>query len=208
LVVTLCLVPFLISFERREIDVRTLVLLAVMSALAVVARCLFFWLPSFKPMAAIIMVAGIAMGARSGFACGAASALASNLMFGQGPWTPWQMIAFGLAGFIAGALASTGAFPRFQLTRKQVIALGITGFVVVVFVVGPVLDTSSVFALLSTLKPASILAIYAAGLPFNVIQGTAVSLALLLVANPLLNMIHRVKIRYDLHLYDEKDKHD
>ncbi len=74
-------------------------MLAVMCGIAVAARTAFIWLPHFKPMAAIVIIAGVAFGAESGFLVGAVSALVSNFIFGQGPWTPWQMFAFEWLGF-------------------------------------------------------------------------------------------------------------
>ena len=52
--------------------------------------------PNVKPTTDIVLLAGYALGGAPGFAVGAVAALASNLFFGQGPWTPWQMAAWGL----------------------------------------------------------------------------------------------------------------
>ncbi len=72
------------------------------------------------------------------------------------------------------------------------------GFLFVVLVLGPILDTSSVFLMLASLTPASVLAIYGAGLPVNVIHGVATALTLLLAANPLLGQLARVRAKYGL----------
>ena len=99
LLILYAMVPFFISFERRKPQARELVTIAVMSAIAVASRAAFIMVPFFKPMTGIIMITGIAFGSEAGFLTGAVSAFASNFIFGQGPWTPWQMFAYGVAGF-------------------------------------------------------------------------------------------------------------
>ena len=91
-------------FERRQIEARELVLLAVLAAIAAVSRVPFASIPSVQPTTFVIMMSGLVFGAGSGFIIGAVAALASNMILGQGPWTPWQMVAWGLVGFSAGLL--------------------------------------------------------------------------------------------------------
>lgn len=98
----LACVPFYYAYEKRSGGVRRMVLLAVMIAMAVAGRVLFSPLPGIKPVSAIVILASIYMGAEAGFLIGSMSAIVSNLFFGQGPWTPFQMLAWGLVGFLAG----------------------------------------------------------------------------------------------------------
>ena len=106
-------VPFLLVFERRRPQARELVPIAVMSALAVVGRTVFSIvpLPNFKPCSAIIMITAIVFGPETGFLTGALTAFVSNFIFGQGPWTPWQMFTWGLLGFLTGLMKNAGLFP-------------------------------------------------------------------------------------------------
>lgn len=196
LVVLCALAPFFVSLERRRPQARELVVLATLIALAVVARVAFAPIPHFKPTAAVVMIAGIAFGARTGFLVGASSMLVSNFLFGQGPWTPWQMLAFGVAGLVAGALADRGVIPRRDLSWPQRLALSAGGFALVVCIVGPLLDTCSLLMMASVITPATAAAIYLAGLPVNAIHGGATFLTLLLVANPLLGIFSRVRVKY------------
>lgn len=198
-IVVLCaIVPFFVGFERRRPQARELVMLAVMCALAVAARAAFIWLPSFKPMAAIVMIAGIAFGPSSGFLVGSLSALTSNFIFGQGPWTPWQMLAFGLCGLAFGALARRGVVKREDLGVTGSLVLAILGAVFVVIVVGPVLDTSSLFFMVSRITPEVIVAVYLAGFPMNCAQAAATFVTLLLAAAPLLDKLSRVRRKYGM----------
>ena len=105
-IIVISIFIFLWSFEKRKPKTREIVTLAVMTALAVVGRLAFFMTPQVKPCAAIIIITGVMLGRQSGFLCGALTAFVSGFFFGQGPWTPWQMIAFGIIGFLSGVLFS------------------------------------------------------------------------------------------------------
>jgi energy-coupling factor transport system substrate-specific component len=101
-IITLSILLFFSRFERRKIEARELVLLAVLAAIAAVGRIPFASIPSVQPTTFVIMISGFVFGAESGFMIGAVAALASNMILGQGPWTPWQIVAWGLVGFTSG----------------------------------------------------------------------------------------------------------
>lgn len=92
-------------YERTHPSSKTLALVATLAALAVIGRIAFAPLPNIKPTTDIIVIAGFALGGAPGFAVGAITALTSNFVFGQGPWTPWQMVAWGLCGVLGAVLA-------------------------------------------------------------------------------------------------------
>ena len=104
IIIGLSMIPFMLVFEGRKPQARELVVIAVLVALTVAGRAAFFMVPQFKPVVAMVIISGAALGAESGFIVGALSGFVSNFVFGQGPWTPWQMFAFGIIGFIAGLL--------------------------------------------------------------------------------------------------------
>lgn len=100
--VAVCAVAlFLAGIERKRIGARRMVIAAVMIALCVVGRLI----PFFKPITALTVITAMYLGGEAGFLVGAMSALLSNFYFGQGPWTPFQMLAWGLIGLFAGVLA-------------------------------------------------------------------------------------------------------
>ena len=72
--------------------------------IAAVSRVAFVFLPYMKPLTGIVMLTAVAFGPQAGFLTGAMAIFASNFFFSQGPWTPWQMFAYGVAGFLAGAV--------------------------------------------------------------------------------------------------------
>ncbi|WP_062049400.1 ECF transporter S component [Bacillus sp. JCM 19034] len=96
------LLLFIFRFEKRKLQARELVLLAVLAAVAAVSRIPFASIPSVQPTSFVIMMSGFVFGAESGMIIGIVAALASNMILGQGPWTPWQMMAWGLIGLTAG----------------------------------------------------------------------------------------------------------
>lgn len=103
---------FFASYEVSRPRLRDIMPTVVLAALAAAGRILFAPIPDFKPVSAIAIIAGVAFGRKSGFMVGALAALASNFFFGQGPWTPWQMYAWGLVGYGAGLLAMVPAKRR------------------------------------------------------------------------------------------------
>ncbi len=193
LLVVYMLIPFFLAFEDKKPNARELVLIAVLCALAVASRAVFFWLPNFKPIYAIIILCGMLFGSQAGFLVGAVSAFASNFLFGQGPWTPWQMLAYGMCGCIAGLCY----YKKDRLPRDP-LSLGLFGFAVVLFAVCPLLDTSTVVTSLTVFTPASILAVYLTGLPVNLIQAACTFIFLLILSKPLLTKLRRIVTKYGI----------
>ena len=188
LVIVELLIPFFLAFEGRRPQARELVVLAVMCALAVAGR-VAIPIPSFKAIFGIIMIAGIAFGPESGFLVGAISALASNFFYSQGPYTPWQMMAYGAGGMLAGFVFAEGRLPRKP----------------VAFFVGPLLDTCSVFLVMSRITLKGAMAFYISGFPVNLRQAVATAIVLLVLGKPLLEKLDRIKTKYGI-LDDEGRK--
>ena len=184
---------FALDFERRRPRTRELVLIAVLVALAVASRAAFFMVPQVKPVMAVIIVAGIALGARDGLAIGALTGLISNFIFGQGPWTPWQMLAFGLVGWVTGALFAEGRLPR---NRWLVAAVGGAATFVLY---GLIVDTSSVLLFTQNLSWQTAWPVYVAGVPFNAIFAASTFVFLALFGPMLEGALTRVRKKYGLH---------
>jgi energy-coupling factor transport system substrate-specific component len=91
--------------EQGPAGARELALVATLGAAAAAGRVLFAAIPNVQPVTVIVLAAGVALGARAGFAVGALAALVSNFYLGQGPWTPWQMLAWGGCGIVGAAAA-------------------------------------------------------------------------------------------------------
>lgn len=195
--VVYALLPFFCLWEKRPPRVQKLVVLSVLTAIAVTGRCAFYMLPSVKPMAAIAIVAGISMGAESGFFVGAMSMLVSNMMFGQGPWTPWQMLAMGLVGLFAGLLMHRDRFLRRSTGRKR-ICMAIYGMFSVICMYGGIMNPASLLMASYELNLQNLLAIYLSGLPMDLVHGGTTGALLLIAGIPILKKLDRMKKKYEL----------
>lgn len=192
LILAVTMLPFLLVFEHRKPMARELVLLATLSALAVAGRAAFFMLPQFKPVVAIVILTAVTLGPEAGFLVGAVSGFVSNFFFGQGPWTPWQMFSFGIVGFLAGILAVRGILP------KKRWALCLYGGIATVVIYGGIMNFSSAILFGGKLTVKSLLAIYASGVPFDLIHGASTVIFLFFLANPMMEKIGRVQKKYGL----------
>lgn len=90
------------QYDERQPRLAELILCTCMITIAVAGRVLFLWAPAFKPVTAIVILAGVWLGGYNGFLCGSLAALLSDLVFGLGPWTFFQMLAWGMIGGISG----------------------------------------------------------------------------------------------------------
>lgn len=191
LIILISALPFFIVFEKRRPVARELTLIAVMVALGTAGRAAFYMLPQFKPIAATVIIAGCAFGCEAGFITGALTIFVSNMFFGQGPWTPWQMFALGLTGFFAGLI-----FRGEIKTKFRLFLLLVYGALSVLVIYGGIVDTSYVFTAGQKVELSSFLAAYASGFVFNLIFAAATVLFLLLLAKPLLNKLSRIKKKH------------
>ncbi len=193
-VIGAAMLPFFAAFEDRGPQAREMVLISSLVVIATAGRGIFFMLPHFKPVTALVIVAGIGLGAEAGFLTGALTGFVSNFLFGQGPWTPWQMFAFGIIGFLAGLFFEKPA----RQGNVPLVRVCMYGFLATVGIYGLLLDTSTALSLLDGLTWSSALACYVAGVPVNVTHGVATVLFLLVAARPMLGKIHRIRKKYGL----------
>lgn len=165
LVVVLCVGLFLASYEASRPALRQVMPTATLAGLAAAGRILFAPIPDVKPVSAITIVAGATLGRREGFMVGALAALVSNFFFGQGVWTPWQMYAWGLVGYLGGVLGEHGL-----LERRG--ALYVYGFLSALMY-GAILNGWYVIGYVEPITWPAIVAAYAAGLPWDCLHGAA-----------------------------------
>lgn len=186
------MVPFFVIYEGRKPKARELVVVAVLCAIAVAGRLAFFMLPQFKPVMAVTIIAGIALGGEVGFMVGAVSMLASNVFFSQGMWTPWQMAAMGFIGLIAGIVFRKGWLPRKRL------AMSLFGAIIAVLVYGGIMNFASAAMWTTELSWKTLLPYYVTGLPFDAIHGFATAFFLWFGGMPMLEKLERIKKKYGL----------
>lgn len=188
-----CMLPFVLVFEGRKPKARELVTIAVLCAIGIAGRSLFFMLPQFKPVLALTIIAGVAFGGEAGFLVGAVTMLTSNMLFSQGPWTPWQMFAMGLIGFLAGVLFKKGWL------RRTRVSLAVFGAFTAIIIYGGIMNPAAALMASSqsiTLK--SLFAYYITGLPMDLVHAFGTALFILLAAEPMLEKMDRIKVKYGL----------
>ena len=193
LVLAECMLPFFLVFESRKPKARELVTIAVLCAIGVAGRSAFFMFPQFKPMMALVIISGVAFGGETGFLVGAVTMLASNVLFSQGPWTPWQMFSMGIIGFLAGILFRKGLLRR---SRGSLATFG--AFAAVVIYGGIMNPASAIMYSAASLNWKVILAYYVSGLPMDLVHAAATVIFLLIAAEPMLEKLDRIKVKYGL----------
>ena len=174
---------FLTGFEKKQVGARRVVILSVMVALCVVGR----FIPFFKPVTAITMLSAIYLGSEAGFATGAFAALLSNFYFGQGPWTPFQMLAWGLIGLIAGLLSK-------PLQKSRVLLLICGAVSGILF--SMVMDVWNLLWTYNTLDLRLYGGVLLTALPHTVLYTVSNLVFLWLMAKPFGEKLNRIKIKY------------
>ena len=192
LIILEAMVPFCVSFERRKPRARELITVSVLCAIAVAGRAAFFMVPQFKPVAAIVIIAGVAFGGECGFLVGALSGFASNFFFGQGPWAPWQMLAFGAIGLLAGVLSSM------RILKNNRTLLSVFGFAATFIIYGGLLNPASVIMWQHNPTLEMLLSSYVVGLPFDMIHAASTAIFLWFISRPMLEKLERIKIKYNV----------
>ena len=195
LLALLACVPFFLMFEHRRPGARDIVVITVMSALSAASRIVFAWLPSFKPVTAMSIIAGTHFGPESGFLTGAISAIVSNIFFGQGPWTPFQMLTWGLIGFGAGLFEKLG-------WMKNKIFLYSYGFVAG-FAFSALLNVWTTVTVDGGFYWSKYWTLFVTALPFSLVYAVSNVIFLFLLSRPIGRKLERVKTKYGLM---EKDK--
>lgn len=181
--------PLFFCFERKESAARELIVLAVLVALSAAGRFVFAWVPGFKPVTAVTVIAALYLGREAGFVVGSLSAVVSNFYFGQGPWTPFQMFAWGFLGFLAGALAG-------PLKRRKIwlVLYGVLAGVLFSFL----MDVWTTLWADGTFRLGRYMAALITAVPFTVEYAVSNVVFLLLLTKPIGEKLERIKRKYGL----------
>ncbi len=181
---------FYFAFEHSHPKAGELVVVAQLCALCICARAIFSFVPYFNPVLAIIMINSVVLGVRKGFLIGSLTAFGSNFIFGQGPWTLYQMVSWGLAGVIFALLAKWGGVRRSNWQMKDFFVACIVAGMSVVFITGPIADLSGVFMFgVNDLK--SLFVLLSGGFVLNLTLAASTIVTILLAAKPLLFALNR-----------------
>ena len=202
----LAVLPFYLSLDKKRAQARDLAPIAVMAAVGVAGRAAFAIvpLPNFKPTLAIVMITALVFGPESGYLTGALAALLSNFLFGQGPWTPWQMVSFGVIGYLTGMLYRTGLFGKVGQAatdtvgkRKKPIVLCMFGFFMGILY-GWIMNIQYVSGYVRPINLTTIGAAYMASLWYDINHGVCTALVLWLAGEPWVRKLLRIRKKFGL----------
>lgn len=186
----LSIIPFLMIYEMKKPQAREWIPLAVMAALAAISRVAFAPIPFFKPTSAIIIITSSVFGGEAGFMTGAISALASNLVFGQGPWTPWQMFGWGMIGFLSGYLIKKNIINN---KFKLYVFGSLTGFIF-----GWIMNIYSVIGYIYEFSWISFFTLYISSFIPDLIHSVCTVITLRYLYDPWRAKLNRVKVKFGL----------
>lgn len=184
-VAILSVLLFLTGFEKKATGTRRMVIVAVMIALCVVGR----FIPFFKPITAITVITAIYLGGESGFLVGSLSALLSNFYFGQGPWTAFQMLAWGLIGLFAGFLSKP-----LRKSRAALLIYGVLSGVVFSLI----MDIWTVLWYNDNFDLTLYLTALATALPHTALYSVSNFIFLWFMAKPFGDKMNRIKNKYGI----------
>lgn len=191
----LCCVPFFAAFESRAPMAREVVLVAVMTAFSAAGRIIFAAIPFFKPVTAIVIISAMYFGQQAGFMIGAMSALISNIYFGQGAWTVFQMLCWGMIGFAAGLLNKRGLLEKpFALCVCGVLSGALYSVV---------MDIWTVISADGGFNSARWLAALISALPITVCYCVSNAVFLMILRKPLGSKLRRLKTKFGVFCQDE-----
>lgn len=190
-IVLFTFVPFFLSYERRKSSTRLMVILAVLVGLASISRVIFAPIPGFKPVSAVVILTAVYFRAEAGFLVGALTALISNIYFGQGPWTPFQMFSWGIIGLIAGL-----PLIRHMLLNNRLM-LSLYGiFAGVIFSL--LMDIWTVLSIDGVFHLKRYLAAVTLSFPFMALYAVSNVVFLFLTMKPIGKRLERVKMKYGI----------
>jgi energy-coupling factor transport system substrate-specific component len=190
----MCLVasmlPFYWHFETRRSEAREIVFIAVLATMAALGRVAMAPFPDVKPTSFIVIMTALTLGKESGFIVGSTAAIVSNLFLGQGPWTPWQMFAWGMMGVTAGMLRN------FDWAHNRYVLAGIG--VAYGFLFGWIMDLWYVLVYIQPLTIKTFIAAYLASFYFDLVHGITTGVLLFFFYKSWYRIIERFKYKYGL----------
>jgi len=178
------------GFEKSRASTREIAVIAVLGAIAALGRVSLAALPNIQPVTCLVIISGYVFGARAGFMVGSTAALASNFFLGQGPWTPWQMFAWGLAG--SSAACFRVAFPG--AGKRAMLAFQFTWG----YLYGGIMNIWTWATFIQPLNWQSFLATCAAGVWFDTVHAAGNVLFYLLFGTGAVKVLDRFKKKIEV----------
>jgi len=177
-------------FEKSKLGTKEIAIIATLSAFTAISRIAFAPIPNVKPVTFLVALSGFVFGPYEGFLIGSTSAFLSNIFFGQGPWTPWQMFSWGIIGVISGLWGKK---------REKVTVLK---FSIACFAFGFMFDwIMNIWTVIGFVKPItveSVMLTYLASLTFDIMHGAASFVFSIIFYESFLQVLKRFKLRLEV----------
>ncbi len=187
----------LFVYEKSKPTARNIVPVVIICVIASLGRIIFSVVPGFQPVTATVIIMGICFGKRAGFITGALCALISNLYMGHGPWTPWQMLAWGIIGILAALLS--GHVSDENKKKSKVFFFGMTAFAFIcAFIYSTIMDCWTVSTLVGNMPSYGVFGVFVAGWIYAIPHSIANIMFFMLLYYPLSKMLMRLKEKYGI----------
>ena len=187
-VAAIIIIGLLLLTEKRKLPLSTFLPVVVMVVVASIGRVIFGFIPNVQPVTVIVIIMGLCYNAESGLLTGILSALVSNMVMGQGPWTLWQMLAWGLIGLIAGLFG--------KIKPLKTVPFAVVYSVIAAFLFSIITDTWTVLTLADGLTLGSALSVFGAGLAFNIPHAIFNGLLCAVIFKPMDKRLTRIKQKF------------
>lgn len=185
----LACLPFYFSFECQNYGKsKEIMMISIMTALSVCGRIVFGFIPFFKPVTAITIISGMYLGYSAGFVTGSFSALISNIYFGHGPWTIFQMCSWGLIGCLAGVMG--------KKLENKIYIIFFSIFSGTIFSV--IMDLWTVLNIEGKFSLSRYMAVFMSGIPVTVTYSVSNIIFLMLMQKPFGRKLERAKLKYGI----------
>lgn len=184
------LVAIFFLIEKKKLPLSTFLPVVVMVAIGSIGRIIFGFIPNVQPVTVIVVLMGLCYNPESGFLTGALSALVSNMVMGQGPWTLWQMFAWGMIGLLAGMCG--------KIKPLKSIYFAVPFSAVSAFLFSIITDAWTVMTLGDGMTFGSALSVFGAGLLFNIPHAVFNAVLCALIFIPMNKRFIRIKEKYDI----------
>jgi energy-coupling factor transport system substrate-specific component len=187
---------FALRFESSGMHARVLAIVALLGTLSALFRVPFAAIPNLQPCTYLVLCSGYVFGPVAGFAVGALTAIVSNFFLGHGPWTLFQVLAWGLAG------ASAVLLRRFPLRPRVLVLAGIVWGVLF----GVIMNLWTWIAFVYPLTVRTFLVTWLASIPFDVMHAAGNGIFLGFLGVKTIRILQRYHGRFTWLRLDEDDE--
>ena len=183
-------------FHIEKKSAREIMMLVVLVALTVLGNLVSVQVLPFQFGTAMVILTAVGFGPEAGFIVGSMARLLVNFVQGQGPWTPWEMMGWGILAILTGVFFAK----REKNTLKNDIILAGWTFLSVFLLYGTLMN---LFTFLFAVRYAHndsikdiFISTYSAGIPYDLLHAGRAAIAVFLLSNPVLKRIERIKVKY------------